>query len=134
MGDLNVLIIDDDPDFVDALRAVLEAERYNVHSACDADDGFARLREHTPDVILLDIMMGRGAEGFLFARAIKKDERYARIPVVMLTSIRQQTGFDFPGRPIHPQFLPVDEYMEKPVKVELLLETIERRHAEARAG
>jgi CheY-like chemotaxis protein len=84
------------------------------------------LTEEIPDAISLDIMMGRGAEGFIFARKMRKDPRFARIPILMLTSMREQTGFDFPGERIHPKFLPVDEYIEKPIEPQSLLEKIEQ--------
>ena len=118
MEDVKILIVDDDPGFVEATQTILETKQYKVSSACDANEGFTRLEQEIPDIIILDIMMGRGAEGFIFARKMRKDPRFAKIPIVMLTSMREQTGFDFPGERIHPTFLPVDEYMEKPFESE----------------
>jgi len=129
-----ILIIDDDPEFVEITKAILETKPYKVSCAYDADEGFAKLEEHIPDAIILDIMMGKGAEGFIFARKIRKDPRYANIPILMLTSMREQTGFDFPGERIHPKFLPIDEYVEKPVEPQVLLEKIERQLAERYTG
>lgn len=126
MDATHVLIIDDDPGFVEATQAILEAKQYQVSYAYDASEGFARLEKEIPDIIILDIMMGRGAEGFIFARKMRKDARFARIPIIMLTSMREQTGFDFPGERIHPTFLPVDEYMEKPFEPEVLFAKIEQ--------
>jgi CheY-like chemotaxis protein len=128
------LIIDDDPDFVEVTQSVLETRQYRVSCAYDANEGFARLEEDIPDVIILDIMMGKGAEGFIFARKIRKDSRFAEIPVVMLTSMREQTGFDFPGERIHSKFLPVDAYMEKPYESQALLGEIERQLARKNIG
>lgn len=125
MNEANILIIDDDPDFVRITRTILEKERYKVSCAYNADEGFAKLEEESPDAIILDIMMGRGAEGFIFARKMRKDPRFAAIPILMLTSMREQTGFDFPGERIHPKFLPVEEYIEKPIEPKTLLEKIE---------
>jgi len=125
----NILIIDDDPNFVEVTQAILETKHYRVSFAYNADEGFAKLEEEIPDAIILDIMMGKGAEGFIFARKIRKDPRFAKIPILMLTSMREQTGFDFPGERIHPKFLPVDEYMEKPIEPEALLEKIEQQLA-----
>ena len=126
MNPAHVLIIDDDPDFVEITQSLLETRQYKVSSACNMDEGFARLEQSIPDVIILDIMMGKGAEGFIFARKIRKDSRFAKIPIVMLTSMREQTGFEFPGERIHPIFLPVDAYMEKPFESQALLDEIER--------
>ncbi len=134
MSEASILIIDDDPDFVRITRTILEKERYKVSCAYNADEGFARLEDETPDAIILDIMMGRGAEGFIFARKIRKDPRFAGMPILMLTSMREQTGFDFPGERIHTKFLPVDEYMEKPIEPHVLLEIIEKLLAKQNAG
>jgi DNA-binding response OmpR family regulator len=125
MAAASILIIDDDPEFVEITKAILETKQYEVSYAYDADEGFAKLEEHIPDAIILDIMMGKGAEGFIFARKIRTDPRFAKIPILMLTSMRDQTGFDFPGKPIHPKFLPVDEYIEKPFEPQVLFEKIE---------
>lgn len=121
-----ILIIDDDPEFVEITKAILETKQYEVSYAYETREGFTKLEEEMPDAIILDIMMGRGAEGFIFARKMRKDPRFAKIPILMLTSMREQTGFDFPGERIHPKFLPVDEYVEKPVEPLVLLEKVDR--------
>ena len=125
-----ILVIDDDPDFVDITKTILETKDYAVRVAHNKDEGLARLEEGVPDLIILDIMMRTGAEGFVFARTIRKDPRFSGIPILMLTSMREQTGFDFPGEPIHPAFLPIDEYVEKPIEPQRLLETVDRLLAE----
>ena len=130
----SILIIDDDPEFVEITKVILETQQYKVSCAYNANEGFSKLEEHIPDAIILDIMMGKGAEGFIFARTIRKDPRFAKIPILMLTSMREQTGFDFPGKPIHPKFLPVDEYLEKPFEPQVLFEKIKRQLANRNAG
>jgi len=124
-----ILIIDDDPDFVEVTKAILETKQYKVQIAYDPDEGYAKLEEEIPDAIILDIMMGRGAGGFIFARKIRKDPRFDRVPILMLTSMSEQTGFSFPGERIHPKFLPVDDYVEKPIEPHVLLEKIEQQLA-----
>ena len=126
MSTPSILIIDDDPDFVEVTKVILETKQYKVISAYDPDEGFAKLEEEMPDAIILDVMMGKGAEGFIFARKMRKDPRFANIPILMVTSMREQTGFDFPGERIHSKFLPVDDYIEKGVEHQVLLEKIEQ--------
>jgi len=121
-----VMIIDDDPDFVAVTTAILETKQYNVRFAYDPEEGMAELEKEVPDALILDVMMGKGAEGFIFARKIRKDARFAKMPILMLTSMREQTGFDFPGERIHEKFLPVDDYVEKGVEPEVLLDKIEK--------
>jgi DNA-binding response OmpR family regulator len=124
-----ILIIDDDPDFVAVTKAILETKQYKVGFAYDPDEGFAKLEEETPDAIILDVMMGKGAGGFVLARKIRKDSRFAKTPILMITSMSEQTGFDFPGDRIHEKFLPVDEYIEKGVEPHILLEKVEQQLA-----
>ncbi|UCF06257.1 MAG: response regulator [bacterium] len=126
MNTPRILIIDDDPAFVEVTKSILESKQYSVSVAHNADEGFDRLNEEIPDAIILDIMMGKGAEGFIFARKIKKNPRLAKIPILVLTSMREQTGFFIPGEPIHPKFFPVDRYIEKPIEPQVLLDEIER--------
>jgi len=121
-----ILIIDDDPDFVEITKAILETKQYNVSFANDPEEGYAKMEEEMPDAIILDVMMGRGAGGFVFARKMRKDSRFDKTPILMLTSMREQTGFDFPGDRIHDKFLPVDDYVEKGVEPQVLLEKIEQ--------
>jgi CheY-like chemotaxis protein len=119
-----ILIIDDDPDFVEITKTILETKQYDVRYAHSQTDGLDRLEEELPDLVILDIMMGKGADGFILARKMKKDVRYQDIPIIMITSMPEQTGFDFPADPIHPQFLPVTEYLEKPVEPQVLLDKV----------
>jgi len=129
-----ILIIDDDPDFVEITKVILETKHYQVKSAMNPEDGWARLEEAVPDLLILDVMMGKGADGFIMARKIRKDSRYAEMPILMLTSMREQTGFDFPGERIHSKFLPVDDYVEKGVEPKVLLEKIDQQLAQKGDG
>ena len=124
-----ILIIDDDPDFVEITKVILETKQYHVRSAGNPEEGWASLEEAVPDLLILDVMMGKGAEGFIMARKIRKDARLAEMPILMLTSMREQTGFDFPGERINAKFLPVDDYLEKGVEPKVLLEKIEQQLA-----
>jgi two-component system alkaline phosphatase synthesis response regulator PhoP len=119
-----LLMIDDDPDFVAGIRSILEAANYDVDVAYNPEDGFNALKANPPDLLLLDIMMGRGAEGVMIARKIRRDPDLREIPVLIITGIREQIAFLFPGEPVHPRFVPVDELVEKPVEPEFLLERV----------
>jgi two-component system alkaline phosphatase synthesis response regulator PhoP len=119
-----LLIIDDDPDFVAGIRAILEGADYKVDVAYNPKDGFEALQTNPPDLLLLDIMMGRGAEGVMLARKLRKDPELREIPVLIITGIREQIAFLFPGEPVHPRFVPVDELVEKPVEPQFLLDRV----------
>ncbi len=129
-----LLIIDDDPDFVDAIRSILEGANYHVDVTHNPKDGLQALSSRAYDLLLLDIMMGRGAEGIMIARKMRRDVRLREIPVLIITGIREQIAFLFPGQPLHPHFMPVDELVEKPVEPQFLLERVQAllQAAEAR--
>jgi DNA-binding response OmpR family regulator len=119
-----LLIIDDDPDFVDGIRSILTSAGYQVDAAHNPRDGFETLKSRPYDLLLLDIMMGRGAEGVMLARKLRKDPKLSQIPVLIITGIREQIAFLFPGEPVHPHLLPVDELVEKPVEPQFLLDRV----------
>lgn len=119
-----LLIVDDDPDFVDGIRAILEGAGYAVDAAYNPKVGFDALKARPYDLLLLDILMGRGAEGVMFARKMRKDAGLRDIPVLIITGLREQIAFLFPGEPLHPHLVPVDELMEKPVEPQLLLDKV----------
>ncbi len=120
-----LIIIDDDPDFVSGIKSILEKAEYKVDAAYNPKDGYQALQAGQYDLLLLDIMMGRGAEGIALARKISKDAKLRKMPVLIITSVREQIAFLFPGQAVHPNFVDVDELMEKPVEPKLLLEKVE---------
>jgi CheY-like chemotaxis protein len=119
-----LLIIDDDPDYVEGIRSILESAGYSVDAVHNPKDGIEALKNKPYDLLLLDILMGRGAEGIMLARKMRKDPRLSAIPTLIITGLREQIAFLFPGQPVHPHLLPVDELMEKPVDPALLLERV----------
>ena len=131
-----ILMIDDDPDFVEAIKSILDAAGYDVEVTYNPDDGWEALERGGYDLLLLDIMMGRGAEGIMLARRIRKDEKMREMPVLIMTGVREQIAFLFPGQAVHPGFVPVDELVEKPVDPDLLLDRVSGliAAAEARKG
>jgi len=120
-----LLIIDDDPDFVAGIKSILLKAKYEVDTAYNPKDGLAALKSKDYDLLLLDIMMGRGAEGIMIARKLGKDPRLRTLPVLIITGIREQMAFLFPGQAVHPHFVDVDELVEKPVEPKLLLQKVE---------
>ena len=119
-----IMMIDDDPDFVAGIKSILEKADYNVNVAYNPKDGFQALQAEHYDLLLLDIMMGRGAEGVALARKIRKDPKLKEMPVLIITGLREQIAFLFPGQSVHPHFVETDELVEKPVEPKLLLEKV----------
>jgi DNA-binding response OmpR family regulator len=114
-----ILIIDDDPDVVEAGTLVLQAEGYDVRSAGNAADGKAAIQEYQPDLLILDVMMNEPDEGIVLAQQLHK-EGFNR-PILMLTSLGKVTGLQY-GR--DDALVPVDAFMEKPVDPQSLIEAV----------
>ncbi len=119
-----LLMIDDDPDFVSGIKAILDKEGFEVDVAYNPKDGMNALQTKQYDLLLLDIMMGRGAEGIMIARKLRKDAKLRELPVLIMTGMREQIAFLFPGEPIHPRFVEIDELVEKPVEPKMLLDKV----------
>ena len=120
-----ILIIDDDADIVEAMRVVLEKRGHKVDMAGEGNEGLEKARKGKPDVIILDVMMP-GLDGFEVARELKADTGTRDISILMLTAIKDQMGFDFQKETSDPQWLPVDDYCNKPLDYEVLLEKVDR--------
>jgi len=125
MGQGSILIIDDDPDITEAMSVVLKNRGYDVRSAQDGSEGMTRLKEAKPDLIILDVMMRTSQEGFEFSRELKRNKKFKDIPILMLTGVKQKTGLDFKTEAGDQDWLPVDEYLDKPVKPDVLLAKVE---------
>ena len=120
-----IMIIDDDIDLVEAMRITLESGGYEVIDAQEGNKGYEMLKSEQPDLLILDVMMGTQDEGFQLAYQIRSAAETSDIPIVMVTAVGAQTGFDFdPAK--DENFLPVDEYLEKPVNPQALLDTVKR--------
>ena len=124
MSNQKILIIDDDPDYVEGIRTVLERADYSVSVAHNPKEGYNYLLNNHVDMLLLDIMMGRGAEGVAVARKIRKEPKLRGIPILIITGIREQMAFLFPGQPVRPNFVEFDELVEKPIEPSVLLEKV----------
>ena len=120
MSGKKILIIDDDPDFVDSIRAVLEARDYIVESAPDGTEGFKKAKEIIPNLIILDVMMTKNTEGFEVSREFQKDEDLKSVPIIMITGIREQMNLAFGFEP-DGTWLPVKAVLEKTIKPDQLL-------------
>jgi len=116
-----ILIVDDEPDFVDMIQMRLEANGYEVVTAYDGDSGVERAREESPNLILLDVMMP-GKDGFEVLKELRRTAGIQYIPVVMLTA-KGETKSIFRA-----QDLGVADYLIKPCDSQELLTTV-KKHA-----
>ena len=119
-----ILLVDDDPDILDALTMILEAKGYQVVTAQDGIEGLANLKAEKPDLLILDLLMPK-MDGFAVCKELQ-DPRWSKfkdIPILILTSVREEasrrryeleTGLE----------LDVDDYVEKPISPDVLLERV----------
>jgi two-component system alkaline phosphatase synthesis response regulator PhoP len=121
-----ILVVDDDPDILEAINLILEAQGYQVVTARDGIDALNKLKEEKPDLMIMDLMMPR-LDGFGVCKELKDPRwsKYAHIPIIILSSVRQdasrrryelETGVQ----------LDVDDYVEKPIEHNILLERVEK--------
>ena len=123
MGKKRILIIDDDVDFIDLNRAVLENSGFEVVTAFSGREGMDKVKFEAPDLILLDLMMEKHDTGFSFAKTIKADPRYKDIPILMISSVAGETGYDF-SQDLDGYWMKTDGFINKPVAPEELVKRI----------
>ena len=123
MNKKKILLVDDDPDIISAFEAILSNKGYNVQTAGNKREGLEKLNANLPDLVILDVMMDEEHDGFDMSREIKK--AHPNLPIVMLTGISDITGVNFRAAAADPDWLPADEFLDKPVTPDELLATIE---------
>ena len=115
-----IAIIDDDPDIIDASRLVLTSKGYEVISATNPVDGYQMVKDKSPDLIILDVMMNEPDDGFFLAQKFRKENIHT--PIIMYTSVSKTIGMDFGVSEI----VPVDEFVEKPISPDQLIQKVEK--------
>jgi two-component system alkaline phosphatase synthesis response regulator PhoP len=118
-----ILLIDDDPDLVNAVRMILESKNYNVAAAFGGIEGLKKAKTENPDLIVLDVMMP-DKDGYSVCKELKSDPQLSSIPVILLTAVvshisttrfTQQMGMETEA----------DDYIDKPVEPDVLVKRIE---------
>ncbi|MBW2107835.1 MAG: response regulator [Deltaproteobacteria bacterium] len=135
-----VLIVDDEPDIVTFLSAVLEENGYTSTSAKDGVEGLEALRREKPDLVLLDLMMPKKS-GIAMFQELRKDPELSHIPVVVVTGVSEVTGVDFRNfmykQPLKDEkkfaettgltkYTIPDGYVEKPIDPDELIKAVKK--------
>jgi len=115
-----IAIIDDDPDILDASTLVLTSKGYDVVTASSFDDGYKLVKEQKPDLIILDVMLSEPDDGFFLAQKFRREQ--IDIPIIMYTSVSKALGLEFAAG----EMVPVNEFVEKPISPETLVEKVEK--------
>jgi two-component system, OmpR family, phosphate regulon response regulator PhoB len=126
-----ILVVDDDPDVRTFVVTVLEENQYTPLVACDGVEGLEMIRKHTPDLVILDVLMPRGS-GIRLYRQLKTDDALKSVPVIMFTGIAlrsflksQKVLEEFKGEKVPEP----DIYLEKPVEPQELVDAIRKKLA-----
>lgn len=133
MSQKKILLVDDDPDQRLTVRLPLEAAGYQVFEAENFDEGLEALKQIKPDLIVLDVMMDSATAGFQLALSMHSPDpesefqEFSNTPIIMLTAIHSTTPLRFSPDEF---YLPVQEFLEKPVDSKVLLETVQKYLAE----
>jgi two-component system alkaline phosphatase synthesis response regulator PhoP len=124
----DILIIDDDKDLVNSIEIILQTKNYQVRSAFNGQEGYNKIKEKIPDLILLDVMMATDTEGFDLAYKLKENPKYRDIPIIMITSFTQKMAEQGPESFQHilGEAWPVSSFLEKPVDPEVLLSMVDK--------
>jgi CheY-like chemotaxis protein len=116
-----VLVVDDDPDFVEITRTILEANKYSVTTAASGDEALQSMRQDLPDLVLLDVMMSTILDGLNLSHVMSEDPALREVPIVMVSSIT-----DSPSAGMFPtdEYIPIDAWISKPVQPDDLLNKV----------
>ena len=121
-GEHLILIVDDDYDFLEINRFILEGAGYRVVTATNPAEARERVAEAAPDLVITDLMMTSIDAGFAFAAQLKGDPRTAGVPIIISTSVSSALGLNFhPDSPDDLAKMNVDAYFDKPIDAGALL-------------
>lgn len=115
-----ILMVDDDPDFVEAVRLHLERAGHAVECAYDRPEGMRLAREGQFDLLILDVMMHDLDDGIVMAQELRQEG--LATPILMMSGIGRATGMTYDK---DAEITPATDFLEKPVKPEKLLARVE---------
>ncbi|QTA87334.1 response regulator transcription factor [Desulfonema magnum] len=117
-----ILVVDDEPDFASIVQGNLEKEGFEVEVAYDGVEGLEKVKANPPDAIVLDVMMPE-KDGYEMCRDLKGDEKYADIPVILLTAVADRvTSTRYTHR--DGMSTEADDYLPKPASAEQITESV----------
>jgi CheY-like chemotaxis protein len=119
-----ILIVDDDPDFVEATRIVLEKHQYETISASNGDEGMQVIRQEKPDLIILDVIMSSILDGLNVSQQLQEDPECKDIPIVMVTSI---ANTDYAALFPTDEYVHISAFMTKPISPDQLLAQVKKQ-------
>lgn len=122
-----IKVIDDDVDFASDVSGLLTGVGHEV-TVLDTTDGAVKaLLEERPDLLVLDVMFpDNAAGGFDLARSIRMHREIRKLPIILLTGMNQEFPMDFSAEDIDPDWMPVQDFVEKPIDPGRLIAAIDK--------
>ncbi len=121
----NIRIIDDDEELAENIALVLKNEGHSVDILTDTENAVEKLIQNTPDLLILDVMFPENpAGGFDLARKLRETQETKDLPVILLTAVNQEFPMDFSAKDIDNTWMPVQDFIEKPVDIPQLITKI----------
>jgi len=115
-----ILIIDDDPDIIEATKLFLEIKGFEVISETESAEGIESFKNNKPDLVIIDVMMNEPDEGFFIAQKFKKLK--PECPLIIYSSVSRALGYDFGKNAV----VVADEFIDKPAEPSVLLNSINK--------
>lgn len=120
----NILIVDDDPDVREAVKIILETQPYELIFASNGEECLEQVKKNRPDLIILDLLMPK-RDGFEVIKELRGHPSYPRIPILVLTAVKKEAA----GRRYELETalrMDVDDYIEKPIHPDDLIDRVKR--------
>ena len=121
-----IMIVDDDPDFVDSISRLLKSKGHELTTINDTEGVIEQLERDPYDVLILDVMFPENAAaGFHLAQEIRKHEDLSRLPILILSAINTKFPMGFGPGDIDDAWLPVQDFLEKPIDFDVLADKVQ---------
>lgn len=118
-----ILVVDDDPDFVEATRIILEKAGHTTIEASSGNEGYQKMKSEKPDLVILDVIMDTVLDGLTITQRIHEDQEIKDIPIIMVTSI---ANTDYAALFPTDEYIHINAFMSKPVEPADLLRQINK--------
>lgn len=119
-----IVMIDDDEDILSVYKEILTHHDYEVLTASDPATGLELVKTKNPDLVILDIMMPSGYEGFDVARTIREEFKMIKLPIIVMSSIHEKKQIPYRFAPDE-TYLPIDLWLDKPIDPDVLVNIIQ---------
>jgi two-component system phosphate regulon response regulator PhoB/two-component system alkaline phosphatase synthesis response regulator PhoP/two-component system response regulator VicR len=120
-----ILLIDDDEDLIRSFQVMLESKGFDVITSSNGKDGYTKLKNENPDLLVLDVMMNTDLEGYNLLHVIKQEPVFKKIPIILLTGMIDKLGVNLVSGVEDETMLPNVHFQDKPIDPQVLVKMIQ---------